>query len=156
METVVTGARYLSLWRTGLIEFAHFQPNSLRVVLILSYHLHVGLPSGVLTPGISSQITTVRCRLTVRVKCRVWGRLKRTVTCGAFPAERQAKHAPRFLSRHPAPVWPVPPVELGDASHCSRAVSREVSLTVDSIILNHLYLRFCVDMVKNCCWSSYK
>jgi len=42
--------RYLTLSRTRLIEFAHFQPNYLRIVLILSYHLHLGLPSGVLLP----------------------------------------------------------------------------------------------------------
>ena len=38
-----------------------------------------------LTPDISLQITAVWCRLTIRVMCRVCGRLKRTVACGAFP-----------------------------------------------------------------------
>jgi hypothetical protein len=49
-----TSARYLSLSRARLIQFIP-HPISWRSILILSYHLHLGLPSGIFPSGFSTK-----------------------------------------------------------------------------------------------------
>ena len=49
--TVLTSVRHLSLSWASPIQFIYLHPTSLRSILILSTHLRLGLPSGLLTSG---------------------------------------------------------------------------------------------------------
>jgi hypothetical protein len=54
--TVFTRARHWSLSWVRRIQWKHSKTISLRFILILSFHLHLGLPSGLFPSGFPSQI----------------------------------------------------------------------------------------------------
>jgi hypothetical protein len=53
--TVFTKARYWTLSRASQIQFASSIPISLRPILMLSSHLRLGLPSGLLPSGLPNK-----------------------------------------------------------------------------------------------------
>ena len=54
--TAITSARHLSLSWAGPIQSIPPHPTSLRCVLILSYHLHLGLPNGLFPSGFPTKM----------------------------------------------------------------------------------------------------
>lgn len=101
------------------------------------------------TLDMSSQITTVRCRFAVRMLCRVCAMYKAHCVVRCVSRGEASKHAPRLVGdiSHLSGKFSV---GLCGASHCSHAISREVSLIDNTIISSRVCWRFYVYITENC------
>jgi hypothetical protein len=67
--TALTSARHLSLPWASSIQSTHLHPTSRRSILILSSHLCLGLPSGLLSPGFPTKILYTPLPYPIRATC---------------------------------------------------------------------------------------
>ena len=65
--TALTSVRHLSLSWAGPIQFIYPHPTSWRSILILSAHLRLGLPSGLLPSGFPTKTLYARLSSPIRV-----------------------------------------------------------------------------------------
>ena len=67
--TALTSVRHLSLSWASPIQSIYLLPNSWRFILILSIHLCLGLPTGLLLSGFSSKTLYTPLSSTIRATC---------------------------------------------------------------------------------------
>jgi len=67
--TALTSVRHLSLSWASPIQFTHPQPTSCRSILILSTHLRLGLPSGLLPYGFPTKTPYTPLSSPIRATC---------------------------------------------------------------------------------------
>ena len=67
--TALTSVRHLSLFWAGPIQFTYPHPTSWRSILILSTHLHLGLPSGLLPSGFPTTTLYTPLSSHIRATC---------------------------------------------------------------------------------------
>ena len=67
--TAITSLRHLSLSWASPIQFIHTHHTSCRSVLILSTHLHLGLPSGLFPSGFSTNTLYTPLSSPIRATC---------------------------------------------------------------------------------------
>jgi hypothetical protein len=104
--TVFTRARHLSLSWARLIQSIPPHPTSLRSILILSSHLHLGLPSGLLLSGFPTKALYATQLSPIHATCPAHLSLRDLITQMIFGEEYRAQssllcsllHSPVTLS----------------------------------------------------------